>query len=173
MKHKLEIFYSVENYGDGSAYPRWMESLELADFDQYHMDEGWGENCSGSIKLESDSPIICTDNIITKEMYLYEKYLSNVSAENIEKSSIFNEMIEFIEEFFPDGIDFKVKIEKGEFAYNGKQFGRKDGDYHKYNLYFNDRLIHTFTKLSDYNIDERVQELTELLHQIKMILNDN
>lgn len=39
---KLKIFYSVQNGGDGSAYPKLMESKELAEFDQEYMDEGWG-----------------------------------------------------------------------------------------------------------------------------------
>lgn len=52
-----EIWYSVQNCGDGSAYPKLMESKELAELDQDTMDEGWGESCTGRIVVESDSPI--------------------------------------------------------------------------------------------------------------------
>lgn len=55
MKHK--IWYSVENCGDGSAYPKFMESEALCEIDQRYMDEGWGESCVGALVVESDSPV--------------------------------------------------------------------------------------------------------------------
>ena len=68
IKHILTLYYSVQNGGDGSAYPVFFESMELAELDQDTMDEGWGESCTGSIVLESDSPITVTYPIIhTKE----------------------------------------------------------------------------------------------------------
>jgi len=54
---KTTIYYSVENCGDGTAYPRFFESDELADWHQEHLSEGWGESCTGSIDIESDGPI--------------------------------------------------------------------------------------------------------------------
>ncbi len=60
-----KIWYSVENCGDGSAYPQLMESEALAQFDQDNMDEGWGESCIGSITIEHDSPITVKNNITT------------------------------------------------------------------------------------------------------------
>ena len=56
-----KIWYSVENCGDGSAYPRLMESEELCELDQEHMDEGWGEPCIGYIEVKSNGPIKVTD----------------------------------------------------------------------------------------------------------------
>ena len=53
----IKIWYSVQNCGDGSAYPKLMESKELAELDQDTMDEGWGESCTGCITIESDSPV--------------------------------------------------------------------------------------------------------------------
>lgn len=53
-----KIWYSVQNGGDGSAYPELMESEELAELDQDWMDEGWGEPCVGCIVVDSESPII-------------------------------------------------------------------------------------------------------------------
>ena len=39
----MKIWYSVLNGGDGSAYPVFMTTKELAEWDQDHMDEV-GEN---------------------------------------------------------------------------------------------------------------------------------
>ena len=52
-----KVWYSVENCGDGSAYPRFMESEALTELDQRYMDEGWGETCNGYIEIEHDGPI--------------------------------------------------------------------------------------------------------------------
>ena len=64
---KKEIFYSIQNGGDGSAYPMFMESMELAELDQEHIIEGWGEPCTGSITMESDSEITVTKDVNTAE----------------------------------------------------------------------------------------------------------
>lgn len=62
-----KIWYSVQNCGDGSAYPRFMESKELAELDQDYMDEGWGESCTGCISIESDTPITIKNSVLTVE----------------------------------------------------------------------------------------------------------
>lgn len=46
----IQLWYSVRNHGDGSAYPHWFGSQETADKDQDLQDEGWGESCIGSIQ---------------------------------------------------------------------------------------------------------------------------
>lgn len=95
----LTIFYSVRNGGDGSAYPTFMESGELADWDQDHMDEGWGEPCTGSFTVSSDSPITCVDKIVTKEQFFIERYAEEKLSKKREK-----EARKFIKEFFPNGL---------------------------------------------------------------------
>lgn len=60
-----KIWYSVENCGDGSAYPQWMESEELAELDQDYMDEGWGESCTGCIVIEHEGSITIKNKITT------------------------------------------------------------------------------------------------------------
>jgi hypothetical protein len=40
--NKKVIYYSIRNGGDGSAYPYFYESEELAEWDQEHLTEGWG-----------------------------------------------------------------------------------------------------------------------------------
>ena len=55
MRH--ESWYSVENCGDGSAYPKFMESEALCKVEQEFMDEGWGEPCVGHVVVSSESPI--------------------------------------------------------------------------------------------------------------------
>lgn len=59
------LFYSIQNCGDGSAYPKYFASEELARFDQDHMDEGWGEACHGNMVFKSDCPIVCAEEITT------------------------------------------------------------------------------------------------------------
>ena len=60
-----KIWYSVQNGGDGSAYPKWMESEELCLIDQDYMYEGWGEPCIGCITIESNGPIKILEEIET------------------------------------------------------------------------------------------------------------
>jgi hypothetical protein len=67
-----EIYYSVQNCGDGSAYPRWFESMELAELDQDYMDEGWGESCTGSLRIEHEGPIKVLDRITTADSVITE-----------------------------------------------------------------------------------------------------
>lgn len=69
---KKTIWMSIQNGGDGSAYPLLVESRELAELDQSHMDEGWGEECISSITVESESPITINDYITTAQMMLDE-----------------------------------------------------------------------------------------------------
>ncbi len=61
------LWYSVHNGGDGSAYPILLESEALAELDQEHhnKDDGWAEDCSGCFTVKSDSPISIMDNIET------------------------------------------------------------------------------------------------------------
>lgn len=73
----LTLYYSVSNGGDGSAYPKFSLSKELADIHQdmeSELGEGWGESCVGEITLESKSPIIVKQDdfkcFITKESLL-------------------------------------------------------------------------------------------------------
>jgi hypothetical protein len=69
--HKLTLYYSVSNGGDGSAYPQFCETEAIAEIHQeMHNEligEGWGESCTGSITLESESPITILGKLITKD----------------------------------------------------------------------------------------------------------
>jgi hypothetical protein len=69
---KTKIWYSVQNCGDGSAYPQFMESEELCKLDQDFMDEGWGEPCIGSIEIEHDGPIKILEKITTLDEVIKE-----------------------------------------------------------------------------------------------------
>lgn len=74
MKHTKTLHYSVQSGGDGSAYPHFYESAELAELDQEFplYGEGWGESCTGSIIVESDSPITVRDKVTTLEEEIKE-----------------------------------------------------------------------------------------------------
>jgi hypothetical protein len=67
--YRLELFYSPSNGGDGSVSVNFVESAKLASWLQEndYCDEGFAEDCSGSIILESESPIICKERIDTIE----------------------------------------------------------------------------------------------------------
>ena len=54
---KTIVWYSIQNGGDGSAYPSWFLSAEEADMNQDSMDEGWGEPCTGSVETYVGSDI--------------------------------------------------------------------------------------------------------------------
>jgi hypothetical protein len=54
---RVVVHYSVQNGGDGSAYPAWFLTGEDAEFDQSNMSEGWGEDCSGSVETFIGSDI--------------------------------------------------------------------------------------------------------------------
>lgn len=53
----ITIWYSVQNGGDGSAYPDWFLTEEEAAADQSNMDEGWGEDCIGSAETYKGADI--------------------------------------------------------------------------------------------------------------------
>lgn len=46
----VTIWYSMQNGGDGSAYPYFFLTEDEASFDQMTMDYGWGEDCSGPVE---------------------------------------------------------------------------------------------------------------------------
>jgi hypothetical protein len=66
---KKTLFYSLSNGGDGSVSMSLVESAKLATWLQENdiCDEGWAEDCSGTIVLESESPITCKESIETIE----------------------------------------------------------------------------------------------------------
>ena len=51
------VYYSVVNCGDGSAYPEFFTNERCAEIHQELGIEGWGEDCTGSLDVESDSPV--------------------------------------------------------------------------------------------------------------------
>jgi hypothetical protein len=116
MSDKLTIYYSVENGGDGSAYPKLFDTEELAEWHQNHLDEGWGESCTGEIVVEGDN-LRCS-KLQTKEGYYLHLLLEYNGSEEAE---------EFKAEFFPDGLpEFSVKIVETNY----------------YGIFVEDRLVH-------------------------------
>ena len=69
---KLTIWYSIQNAGDGSAYPRWLESEALCEVDQEWLYEGWGEPCYGSLVIESDTPMRVMEEVKTAAALIKE-----------------------------------------------------------------------------------------------------
>ena len=100
---KKNLYYSVQNGGDGSAYPKWFTTQELADWHQEHEDEGWGETCTGYITVESDSEMVCDELISAEKFYL--ELISDYYGDGIENDS---DIQAYVKEFFPDGIPFFI-----------------------------------------------------------------
>jgi len=63
----LEIWYSVHDGGDGSAYPRWFETRRLTEMDQELIENGWGECCNGSLKIEGENMRVLSHVTTTEE----------------------------------------------------------------------------------------------------------
>lgn len=136
--YTLEVYYSVQNGGDGSAYPHLFESIELADWDQEHMYEGWGENCSGTFRFESESPITCLEEITTKEHILLTLCLND--DRNLK---------EFIKQFFPLGLNGKFEIREV-----------KVKKFHYYEAYFNDKkLDFVFSSMSVKELEDKLNNV--------------
>jgi hypothetical protein len=69
--YSLTLYYSVNNGGDGSAYPQFTTNKDFARIHQeiVNLGEGWGEPCTGEITLESESEIKIQSSgqLITKD----------------------------------------------------------------------------------------------------------
>ena len=104
MTDKLTIYYSIANGGDGSAYPLWFDTEELARWHQDHIDPGWGESCDGSITIEGQE-LSCQEEIQTKEGFYLDLLLEGIDpdgATNLEG---------FVKDFFPDGLpEYRVEV---------------------------------------------------------------
>lgn len=124
MKHRL--YYNIQNGGDGSVSLELFESKELANWDEDHMSEGWGEPSVSWLDIESDGPIN-VDGTTTKEGYLIEQYIdSSWAEENCQHKE------EFIKKFFPDGVPvFTCKVGESNLA----------SDFCNYYIYVGDRRV--------------------------------
>jgi hypothetical protein len=138
MSDKLTLYYSVDNCGDGSAYPRWFDTEALAEWHQDHLDEGWGESCTGTISVEGDN-LFCS-KLQTKEGY----YLSLLFGYDKDE-----ELNEFVSEFFPDGLpEFSVRIIKQKY----------------YGIFVENRLAHKKFAYPEKEANAKgVETLTKLL----------
>ena len=91
---KTKIWYSVQDYGDGSVYPEFFTTKELAELDQEIEVErgyGWGEQCIGYLEIISDTPIIIS-GISSKESKIQEfndmkkeGYITNIEVLYLKK----------------------------------------------------------------------------------------
>lgn len=100
---KLTVWYSIYNTGDGGAGLDFLEDRKLAEWDQEHQDEGWADDCSGSLTITGDN--IAVEDVTTKESYLF-KLITDGYCDKDKKLTR-----EFIKNFFPDGIpDLEVNM---------------------------------------------------------------
>jgi len=69
---KTEIWYTIQDGGDGSVHLKWFESEKLAKIDEEYMDPGWGEPCYDSISIGHDFPIEISEKIQTVDSVIKE-----------------------------------------------------------------------------------------------------
>lgn len=102
---KKTIWYSVQNGGDGSAYPMFVDNEKLAEWDQDSLTDGWGEPCTGTLVITGDNIVV--EDVLTNESYLW-KLIDD--SYNIEDDKIVKK---FVKEFFPNGMPkFVAKMYK-------------------------------------------------------------
>jgi len=53
----IKIYYACGNGGDGSVYLEWFLSQDKASDWEENQDEGWGEDCTGSVETFEGSDI--------------------------------------------------------------------------------------------------------------------
>jgi len=98
------LYYSVESGGDGSAYPVWFETEELAHWHQEHLYEGWGESCTGCIKVRINHWL--NDEIFCDELQTALGYYLDLLDNDDDN------LQDFKDTFFPNGFpQVTVKIE--------------------------------------------------------------
>lgn len=90
------FYYNIQNNGDGSVSIRWYDSQELAEWDEEHMDEGWGEPCNGSISVAHNGNVRLLENVYNPISYLLDK----ASYSGMSRA----EVKEFVDQFLPNGI---------------------------------------------------------------------
>lgn len=73
---KIVIWYSIQNCGDGSAYPAWFLTEEESEYDQDNAYEGWGECCNGHVETFVGSDI--HEEAINNSAEQNEKKLKNL-----------------------------------------------------------------------------------------------
>jgi len=55
--NKIKVFYACGNGGDGSIYLNWFLTQDEASDWEESQDEGWGEDCTGSVETFEGSDI--------------------------------------------------------------------------------------------------------------------
>lgn len=148
--YKTTLSYSIQNGGDGSAYPRFMESMELCEFDQEYMYEGWGESCTGEITITSGSPINHDQAVVSVEEYLLELWEDVVKYEG--ESTKFSK---FFQQFYINKIRpvpvFRAKVHKEYDNFINFKIYNKDTDI----------LIGELNKSKPCDIEDIEKELNE------------
>lgn len=54
---KIIVYYACFNGGDGSVYLRWYLTQEQATNKEENQEEGWSEDCTGSVETFEGSDI--------------------------------------------------------------------------------------------------------------------
>ncbi len=145
----MKIYYSVQNGGDGSAYPMFLTTNKLAEWDQDNMDEGWAERCTGSLQVTSLSQIICPD-----AMDAVSYWLHRTEDEDWEPWDLRDE---FLGAFFIAGLPhFEVRIREDAPYYDIYVDGVKKGERFGFN---HDKDVSEATEAGRVKLEERLNAI--------------
>ncbi len=101
----LRIYYSIQNNGNGSASSKFMDSRELAEWDQDHLDEGWGDESWGELDMVSATPITVEKVMSTIGYYIWKE---------TDEYWTYTDRDEFESKFFPSGLPkFEARMLEG------------------------------------------------------------
>jgi len=141
MDNQLTLYYSLESFGDGSAGAIFFDTKGLAEWHQEHLEEGWGEPCTGEIVVNGNG-LSCPE-LQTKEGY-YLELLYDHDNDTEQHDA-------FVAEFFNEGIpEFTVKII----------------DHHYYGIFVEGRLVYKYFAYPEKNTnDEGVNRITKRVNR--------
>jgi len=109
----IVIHYSVQNGGDGSASPTFMETSRLAEWDQEMMSGEWCEPCTGTLKIEViKDGYVGSPSVVTELGYLIDHWLEHYRYGGWDLLDRFKKC------FFPGGVPrLHVRLDETNEAY--------------------------------------------------------
>jgi len=98
---KVSFMFVYRDFIDAPS--KAFDTEELAEWHQDHLDEGWGESCTGTIVVKGQD--LSCEELQTKEGFYLELLLDGYGLD------VSEELADFVKQFFPNGLPtFTVQI---------------------------------------------------------------
>jgi len=111
---KVVVWYSIEGGGDGSAYNNWFLTQNEASQNQEDQEEGWGEECIGSVETYEGSDVFlkATEARLTSELQdILDEYKKNMFISIREKNvDIYGATKAFKEDLMEELVEFSSEL---------------------------------------------------------------